>query len=374
MELYIAFPVRKTEQIASFLCDQGYKAYAYHAGLSTEQRQASQDIFMREDGIIIVATIAFGMGIDKPDVRFVAHLDLPKSIESYYQETGRAGRDGEPAVAWMCYGLSDLVMRKKMIDSSETDSQHRIVENQKLNALLGLCETVECRRKVLLEYFDDTHPGACNNCDTCLNPVETLPGKRFAQMALSNVYRTGQRFGAKHLVDIIVGESTPRVQQFRHDSLSTFAVGKELPAAQWFSIYRQLTAAGYLNVDPQYGGLVLTERSKEVMNGSIELKFRIDQTRKTTKNSVSKNKPKPELISHQDKTLFDQLRKKRTILAKAQGLPPYVIFHDKTLVEMATMKPNNRPQMLGITGVGAAKMEKYGNIFLEVIQSFEQGS
>ncbi|MDC0358867.1 DNA helicase RecQ [Oligoflexia bacterium] len=361
---------KKVEQIAAYLSSNGYTAYPYHAGLESNVRDQHQELFLRQEGVIIVATIAFGMGIDKPDVRFVAHLDLPKSLEAYYQETGRAGRDGSPAIAWMVYGLGDLVMHKQMILNSDADDRHKRLEHRKLNHLLGYCETTDCRRQVLLNYFGEELRDRCGNCDTCIEPVEAWNGTRAAQMALSSVYRTRQRFGANYLIDVLQGKQTDRIVNFRHDALPTFGVGKDVDRDTWFSVFRQLIAGGYLTVDHEgYGSLLLAGKSEALLKEGKEIYFRRDPV--SVHKKVKKLKPESsrEFDTPEAKELFENLRSKRTELAKEHGVPPYIIFHDKTLVEMVRIRPGTLKEMLQVSGVGQAKLDNYGDQFLEVLLS-----
>ena len=356
---------KKVEETAKWLTQQGYIALPYHAGLASEERAANQARFLREDGVIIVATIAFGMGIDKPDVRFVAHLDMPKTVESYYQETGRAGRDGEPANAWMVYGLQDVIKLRQMLQSSEGTDAHKRAEQHRLNAMLGLCEITTCRRQALLKYFDEQLDQACGNCDTCLEPVETWAGLEAAQKALSTVYRTGQRFGVNQLIDVLTGNDTAKVLQFGHEKLSTFGVGSDLDSNTWRSVFRQLVAGGYLTVDIDgYGALKLHSQSRAVLRGEVTLQFRKD-SRRAGKLKRARKKALPDNI---DPDLFEALRARRTSLAKQQGVPPYVVFHDKTLAEIAAFMPQDLQQFSQISGVGESKLEKYGEEFLEVVR------
>ncbi len=363
----------KTETIAGQLVEKGYRAYPYHAGLEPEIREKNQDRFLKEEGVIVVATIAFGMGIDKPDVRFVAHLDLPKSLEAYYQETGRAGRDGQPSVAWMIYGLGDIVGQKRFIEQSEADEEHKRVSQRKLNALLGYCETVECRRRVLLRYFGDQYEKGCNNCDTCLNPPKCWDATKEAQMALSAVYRTDQKFGAGYLVQVLRGEADERMKRFGHDRLKLFGLGKNISQSEWLSIFRQLVACGYIKVESEYGSLVLTAESEEILKKGRTVKFRHDPVRqKLAPRSKAKAALKIEKIQSApevgiDNDLYSALKRKRIELAKAAGVPAYIIFHDSTLIEMAKAKPATLEDMARISGVGKAKLERYGKEFLKVV-------
>ena len=362
---------KKVEQVAEKLCAQGINALPYHAGLSSAVREKNQKRFILEESVVMVATIAFGMGIDKPDVRYVAHLDLPKSIESYYQETGRAGRDSLPATAWMVYGLSDIAQRRQMIDNSDAPSDRKRVEHQKLNALLGYVETTECRRKVLLNYFAEEREGKCANCDTCLYPVKTWDGSTTAQMALSAVVRTGQRFGAAYLIDILLGKSTERIENFCHDKLKTFGIGKELSKPEWMSVFRQLAASNCLEVDIDgFGGFSLTQDGAKVLKGEKQITFRKDVL-KTKEKKVSTQKKEQIVLSLDDsgKQLFDRLKKRRLEIAKSSNLPPYIIFHDKTLLEMAAVRPKDLDEMKLISGVGENKLERFGDVFLKEIHA-----
>ena len=355
---------KKTEDTAEWLSNQGFKALAYHAGLPPEVRAERQRRFLTEEGMIIVATIAFGMGIDKPDVRFVAHLDLPKTIEAYYQETGRAGRDGLPANAWMVYGLQDVTKLRQMLGQSQGTEQYKRVEQIKLNAMLGFCEISTCRRHALLAYFDEASNEQCGNCDTCLVPVETWEGTEAAQKALSVIYRTDQHFGVSHLVDVLLGKETDKIFQFNHHHLPVFGIGTELDSKEWQSVFRQLIAAGHVIADAdRFGGLVLTEKCRPLLRGQESIRFRKDPVQKTAKRLTKT--PLPEDI---DIALWEALRAYRGNLAEEQGVPPYVIFHDSTLQAMAELMPSTLEAFGGLPGVGIRKLDKYGEGFINVIK------
>lgn len=360
----------KVEATAKMLSDKGYAALPYHAGLPADTRAAHQERFLREDGIIIVATIAFGMGIDKPDVRFVAHLDLPKSIEAYYQETGRAGRDGAPSNAWMVYGLQDVIKLRQMLESSPGNDQFKRVERQKLDAMLGLCEVVDCRRQVLLRYFGDELPEPCGNCDTCLEPPKTWDATVAVQKALSCVFRTGQRFGVNYLIDVLRGADNERIRSMGHDKVSTFGIGADMSARQWKSVFRQLVANGSLQADAEgYGALSLTEHCRPLLRGEETVWLRQDPERKKTSKGSASGSKRQLVVSDPDG--WEKLRARRKELADEQGVPPYVIFHDATLLAMLDQKPRDLEAMGEISGIGAAKLEKYGEKFLEVLGTLD---
>jgi ATP-dependent DNA helicase RecQ len=360
---------KRTDDVALWLQDKGVNALPYHAGMDARTRQLHQQRFLREDDMVMVATIAFGMGIDKPDVRFVAHLDLPSSMEAYYQETGRSGRDGQPADAWMVYSLGDVVAMRRLLETSDGDAVFKRIQQQKLEALFGYCESAGCRRQILLGYFGEAYPDACGNCDTCDQDIETYDGSITAQKALSCVYRTGQRFGAGHLTDVLMGNGTERVLQLKHDRLKTFGVGDDLSQTEWRSVFRQLLAGGLLTVDMgKISGFRLTEKSWPVLKGTRQVQLRKDPHPMKSKRSAKPSSPTVlEFDSEVETQLFEKLRILRLEMARELGLPPYVIFHDKTLKEMAILKPKSPRAMLQVTGVGEVKLERYGDRFLAVI-------
>ncbi len=364
---------RKAEDTAAWLAEQGFAALPYHAGLDAATRSANQQRFLREDGIVMAATIAFGMGIDKPDVRFVAHLDLPKSLEGYYQETGRAGRDGLPAEAWMTWGLGDVVTLARFINQSESGEERKRVERGKLDALIGFAETTACRRQRLLAYFGETRDEPCGNCDNCLEPPETWDASVVAQKALSCVYRTGQRYGVAHLSAVLRGEDDARVRSLGHDRLSTFGIGAEFDTRQWRGIFRQLVAAGLLATDVDgYGTLRLTDASRAVLRGEASVQLRREPDREQRR--ASRKASRGERLRHgvdiapHEAALWDALRDLRARLSREQGVPAYVIFHDATLLAMMREAPQTLAALGAISGIGERKLERYGEAFLDVLR------
>jgi ATP-dependent DNA helicase RecQ len=356
----------KVEDTAEWLNGQGIAALPYHAGLPAQVRSRNQDAFLKEDAVCLVATVAFGMGIDKPDVRYVAHLDMPASIEGYYQETGRAGRDGLPSDAFMTYGMSDVVQRRRMIDEGQSPEEIKRIERRKLEALLAVCETPSCRRQALLKHFGEDHPGDCGGCDSCLDPAETWDGTDTAIKVLAAIYRTGQRFGAGHIVDVLVGKETEKVLMNGHHNQAVFGKGDELDRSGWQSVIRQLTAQAVIVVDTAgFGSLQLGEPARAVFKRERVVTLKKDQPRKAaeTRRALRKAVELPELAA----TLFEALRGERSKLAKMQGVPPYVIFHDSTLRAMAMERPRSLADMEGLPGMGTTKLDRYGAAFLKVI-------
>ncbi|BDW95932.1 DNA helicase RecQ [Thalassospira tepidiphila] len=359
---------RKTEDVAQWLSENGRPALPYHAGLAQETRQLHQDRFLREDGLIICATVAFGMGIDKPNVRFVAHLNLPKSMEAYYQETGRAGRDGLPANAWMNYDLSDIVSIRSMVAGSDAPEAQKRIESRKLDALVGLAETTRCRRQVILSYFGEDRHEPCGNCDTCLEPVDTWDATQASRKALSAVYRTGQRFGPAHVIEVLMGRKTEKIRQNGHDKLSVYAIGKDIAQPQWRSVFRQLLAMGYLEVDVEgHGGVYLTEESRPVLRGEKVVEMRKDPGESKRAMTKRLRDFDTEFENEEDRDLWERLRTLRRELATSQNVPPYVIFSDRTLWEMVRFKPRTLEDMASINGVGVKKLDQYGLAFLDVM-------
>ncbi|MDD1508276.1 DNA helicase RecQ [Pseudomonas sp. CNPSo 3701] len=357
---------KKVEEVASFLTEQGFPALPYHAGLPAELRAFNQKRFLNEEGLIMVATIAFGMGIDKPNVRFVAHLDLPKSLEAYYQETGRAGRDGLPADAWMAYGLQDMIFLKQMLANSEGDERHKRVEQHKLDAMLALCEETRCRRQVLLAYFDEELPQPCGHCDNCTDGVQTWDATEPARQALSAIYRSGQRYGVGHLVDILLGRDNEKMRGLGHQHLSVFGVGSALSDGEWRSLFRQLVARGLADVDLEgFGGLRLSDSCRPLLRGEVSLQLRRDL--KPQQSAKASGSAARQLVRGDEREQWEALRALRKRLAEEHAVPPYVIFPDATLLEMLRSKPTTLAEMARVSGVGARKLERYGEAFLEVL-------
>jgi ATP-dependent DNA helicase RecQ len=363
----------KVDQTTEYLTSKGIEALPYHAGLPAERRSANQDAFLKAEGLVLVATIAFGMGIDKPDIRFVAHLDLPSSVEAYYQETGRAGRDGLPADAWMTYGMADVIQRRRMIDEGAAPAEVKRVERAKLEALLGICETVSCRRQAMLAFFGETLPEPCGNCDACLAPAEVWDGTVAAQKALSAVVRTDQRFGVGHLIDVLRGADTEKIQRFGHHHLPTFGCGKDMSQKDWQSVFRQLVTLGALEVDHDaFGAMRFGEWARAILKGERKVMFRRDKKSAVTealkRSARSRGATAPEELEPAAHALFDALRAERLRLARQQGVPPYVVFHDTTLVELARRRPQSLAEMASVPGMGTKKLESYGAEFLAVIR------
>ncbi len=359
----------KVEDTAEWLNAQGVRALAYHAGMERAVRDAHQDAFLKEEDLCLVATVAFGMGIDKPNVRYVAHLDLPGSVEAYYQETGRAGRDGLPSEVWMAYGMADVIQRGRMIDEGGASDEVKRVERAKLNALLAICETPGCRRQAILAHFGESHPGQCGNCDTCLKPVETWDGTDAAIKALAAIYRTGERFGTGHLIDVLIGAENEKTIRFGHVDMPVFGAGKDLTSKTWQSVYRQLLAAGLVSVDhAAFGALKLEAGARAVFKREREVRFRKDRptTGKAARTSSSSANARSALKGS-DMELFEALRAARMEIAREMGVPPYLVFNDSTLVAFATERPTSHDELLSISGVGQSKLERFGDAFLDVI-------
>lgn len=364
----------KVETMAEWCVAQGFNALPYHAGLDRDLRAKNHDRFLKEEGVIMVATIAFGMGIDKPDVRFVVHLDLPKTIEAYYQETGRAGRDGLPSEALLFYGIEDVARLRQLMAGSEAAEEFKRVERSKLEALLGFCETARCRRQVLLSYFGETDTKPCGNCDTCLHPVETRDGTVEAQKALSAIYRTGERFGAVHVIDVLTGNETEKVRQFGHHTIKTFGIGQDQPKDFWRGVLRQLAALGFIEVDlERHGALVLTDDCRPVLRGEQRVELRIDPPKPVAARGEKRRRAPADRPAEGTAagTLFGALRALRLELAREQGVPPYVIFHDTTLIELAERRPLDHFSFAQVPGVGQAKLERYADRFIDVIEHFD---
>ena len=358
---------KKVDEVAKFLCEQGFPALPYHAGLPSETRAANQKRFLNEEGLIMVATIAFGMGIDKSNVRFVAHLDLPKSLEAYYQETGRAGRDGLPADAWMAYGLQDVVMLKQMLQNSEGDERHKRLEHHKLDAMLSLCEETRCRRQTLLAYFDEDMPQPCGHCDNCMDGVQTWDATEPARQALSTIYRTGQRYGTGHLIDVLLGRENEKTRSMGHQHLAVFGVGKDRSEGEWRTLFRQLVARSLADIDIEgFGGLRLSDSCRPLLRGEVTLELRRELKPQTTVKSSSAS-PASQLVRGEEREQWEALRALRRKLAEEHGVPPYVIFPDSTLLEMLRSQPTSLSEMATVSGVGARKLERYGEAFLEVL-------
>ncbi|PKM10738.1 MAG: DNA helicase RecQ [Gammaproteobacteria bacterium HGW-Gammaproteobacteria-5] len=357
---------KKVEEVAEFLSSQGFPALPYHAGLPNELRAFNQKRFLNEEGLIMVATIAFGMGIDKPNVRFVCHLDLPKSLEAYYQETGRAGRDGLPADAWMAYGLQDVIFLKQMLNNSEGDERHKRIEQHKLDAMLALCEETRCRRQALLAYFDEELPNPCGHCDNCTDGVETWDATEPARQALSAVYRSGQRYGVGHLVDILLGRDNEKIRAAGHQHLAVFGVGKGFSEVEWRTLFRQLVARGLADVDLDgFGGLRLSETCRPLLRGEVSLQLRREP--KPAQAAKASSSAASQLVRGHEREMWEALRSLRRKLAEEHSVPPYVIFPDATLLEMLRSQPSSLSEMAEVSGVGARKLERYGQAFLEVL-------
>ena len=364
---------KKVDEVAAFLSEQGFPALPYHAGLSGDLRSYHQKRFLNEEGLIMVATIAFGMGIDKPNVRFVAHLDLPKSLEAYYQETGRAGRDGLPADAWMAYGLQDVLLLKQMLANSEGDERHKRIEQHKLEAMLALCEEIRCRRQALLAYFDEELPNPCGHCDNCIDGVQTWDATEPARQALSAIYRSGQRYGVGHLVDILLGRENDKIRTAGHQHLAVFGVGKALNEGEWRSLFRQLVGRGLADIDLDgFGGLRLSETCRPLLRGEVTLQLRRDLKPQTAPKASAS--AASQLVRADERATWEALRALRRRLAEEHEVPPYVIFPDSTLLEMLRSQPRTLSDMARVSGVGARKLDRYGEAFLEVLNQGEEAA
>jgi ATP-dependent DNA helicase RecQ len=361
---------KRVEETSAWLVKQGFKSLPYHAGMDQAVRAKNQDAFLKQEGLCLVATVAFGMGVDKPDVRYVAHMDLPGSVEAYYQETGRAGRDGLPSEAWMAYGMQDVIFRRGLIDKQEnTSEQQKRIERGKLNALVGICETASCRRQAILSHFGEAHPGDCGNCDSCLNPVELYDGTEIAIKALAAVYRTGERFGTTHVIDVLVGKENEKTRKFGHVNLPVFGAGKDLKPAQWQPIFRQLLANGYIFADHDaYGAIKLDESARRVFKKEVVVNFRKERVGAIAKPRRAERRELD--LAEEDRPLFEALRSKRTGLANRANLAPYMVLPDATLAQLARDRPDSMAAMERISGFGSAKLDRYGQIFLDAIESF----
>ncbi len=366
----------KVEDTAEWLNAQGIRALPYHAGMDRTLRDKHQDAFLKEESLCLVATVAFGMGIDKPDVRYVAHLDLPGSVEAYYQETGRAGRDGEPSDVWMAYGMADVLQRRRMIDEGGAADDIKRIERGKLNALLAICETAGCRRQAILAHFGEAHPGRCGHCDTCLKPVETWDGTEAAIKALAAVYRTGERFGTGHLIDVLIGTVNEKTERFGHVDMPVFGAGKDLPVRTWQSVFRQLLAAGLISVDhAAFGAMKLEPDARAVFKRERQVFFRKDRptSGKAARGAKSGSQRERADLAGSDLELFELLRAERFSIAKELNVPPYVVFPDATLIALAKERPRDFDELLDIPGIGESKRERYGEAFLAVIDGYVDG-